>query len=79
MRRKSKETCEERNRRRDVAFERGWADSLRGYFALSMQSMEDCYDYGRGWSDCATYRWADPRNRGIAPDSTYRPVTSGYG
>lgn len=65
--------------RRAAAFERGWVDSLNGYFNLVNQSIEDSFDYRRGWDECATYRWADPINRGVAPDPTFRPIDAALG
>lgn len=57
-----------------AAFESGWVDSLRGYFGLVLQPVEEAFDYRRGWDECAAYRWADLNGRGVAPDPTYRPV-----
>jgi hypothetical protein len=68
-----KETAEARDARRDAAFERGWVDSLRGYYALSMEPIDDGYYYKRGWDMCTAYRWIDPKNNGVAPDPNYRP------
>ena len=68
---KVNETPEARERRRRAAYERGWADSLRGHQASAAQHVEDIYDYMKGWHACADYRWADGRN-GVAPDPTYR-------
>lgn len=65
-------TPQQDKERRDAAYERGWLDSLRAYYALSLQPLEDCYDYAAGWQACAAYRWANPANRGIAPDTSYR-------
>lgn len=73
MPRARRETVEAMKVRLFRAFERGWADSLRGYYAVSMQPVEDIYAYGRGWHQCADYRWADPNGRGVAPDPSYRP------
>jgi hypothetical protein len=70
---RKRETREAIAGRRVAAFERGWLDSLDGYAAHSVQATEDAYDYARGWSECANYRWADPANRGVAPDRGYRP------
>ncbi len=72
--RAAKETPEARDVRRAAAFERGWVHSLNGYDARAQQPVEDLYDYRRGWDECAIYRWADPANKGIAPDLNYRPV-----
>jgi hypothetical protein len=63
---------EERNKRRDAAYERGWQDSLRGYAAHSLQPIDDVYYYAQGWSECAKYRWENPANNGCAPDPNYR-------
>ena len=43
--RRPRETREEKAARSAAAFERGWADSLRGYHACSCQPNEDKYDY----------------------------------
>ena len=72
MVRKSIVSREEREARCDAAYERGWVDSLRAYFSISTQPIEDAYCYRQGWLACAAYRWADPSNRGVAPDPTYR-------
>lgn len=69
---KVNETPEARKARRQAAYERGWTDSLRGYQATSLQHVEDIYDYAQGWHACADYRWADPTDRGVAPDPNYR-------
>lgn len=71
--RRVQETHEVRDARRAVAFERGWVDSLQGYFGRALQPIDDIYDYMRGWNECADYRWRDPSNRGVAPDPTFRP------
>lgn len=63
---------EERERQRDVAYERGWVDSLKAYDATSLQPVDDIYYYSRGWQACAEYRWEDPSNRGVAPNPNYR-------
>lgn len=68
-----RETEEARDLRRAVAFERGWVDSLMAYQAIGSQPTDDIYDYSRGWHACAAYRWADPKNRGVALDPSYRP------
>lgn len=67
-----RETAEQRESRRDAAYERGWVDSLRAYYARSSQAVEDIYDYAQGWHACADYRWQDRNGRGIAPDPTFR-------
>ena len=69
---KVNETPEAREARRQAAYERGWVDSLHGYQATHSQHVEDIYDYAQGWHACADYRWADPRNNGVASDETYR-------
>lgn len=63
---------EAREAQRDAAYERGWVDSLRAYWAISLQPIDDCFDYGKGWNACAKYRWADPSNNGRAPDPDFR-------
>jgi hypothetical protein len=72
MSKRAPETREARETRRQAAYERGWVDSLRAYQDTSSQPTEDKYDYGQGWHACANYRWAEPANRGVAPDPTYR-------
>lgn len=67
-----RETPEEREERRDAAYERGWVDSLSAYAAHGLQPSEDVWDYGRGWEACAKYRWQDPANNGVAPDPNFR-------
>lgn len=63
---------EDRESRRDAAYERGWVDSLSAYSAHTLQPIEDVWDYRQGWEACAKYRWQDPANRGRAPDPNYR-------
>lgn len=72
MVKKKIETPEEREQRRDAAYERGWVDSLRGLQGHSVQPIDDVYDYARGWDACAKYRWEDPKNNGRARDPSYR-------
>lgn len=74
MRRLPKETPEDRVRRREAAYERGWVDGLQAYDARATQPVNDIYDYWAGWEACASYRWRDPSNNGVAVDPTFRPA-----
>lgn len=66
------ETPEEREKRKDAAYERGWVDSLTAYDRTNLQPPEDIYAYRQGWDACAKYRWEDPANKGRAPDPNFR-------
>ena len=68
----AKPSIEEREARRDAAYERGWVDSLKAHWNQSRQSFDDIYYYAEGWQACADYRWADRKNLGRAPDPNFR-------
>lgn len=63
---------DEREERRDAAYERGWRDSLRAHWNTNGQPFNEIYDYVSGWHACAKYRWEDPANHGRAPDPSFR-------
>lgn len=59
---KARPSLAEVETRRKAAYARGWADSLRGYQAISEQPWLDRFDYGQGWWDCVDWRQRrDPR------------------
>lgn len=44
-----------------AAYQRGWDDGMRAYWALSLQPIADRFAYNKGWHDAADHRLG--RNR----------------